>query len=248
MDRSSTITNFNFPHAAPSDSLPTDSLSPSVETAPPSADRSDKTAATQEAEENQRKRKRLIEDDGRSDAVSRFPLPKASRFQKRLASTADDGLDPQSRNADPVKPSKDPRSGSHDGSASTETEDQPAQLPLTVKEESPWTNYNTGYQVQLGGPVSVAERKGPGFGLVVIKQLSTANPNGKLSMLRLISGGSFLRCIEIFHFEEVLHVVSEYMTMSLLQIVAAPRYPHESHVAAIIGQVSSSYREIQPWC
>jgi len=30
--------------------------------------------------------------------------------------------------------------------------------------------------------------------------------------------------------------------MSLLQIVAAPRYPRKSHVAAIIGQVNSSYR------
>lgn len=63
-------------------------------------------------------------------------------------------------------------------------------------------------------------------------------------MLRLIPGGSFIRCIEIFRFEDVLHVVSEYMTMSLLQIVAGPRY-RESHVAAIIGQVNSSYRRTQ---
>lgn len=240
MDRDSIITNFNFPHVAPSDSLPTDNLSPSVETGQPSADRSNETIATQEAEENQRKRKRPTEDDGRNDAVSSFPLQEASRLQKRMAFTADDGLDPQSRNADPVKPSKDPHSGSQGGSASIETEVQPLQLPLTVKEESPWMYYNRDYQVELGGPVSVAERKGPGFGIVVIKQLSTANSSDKISMLRLLSGGSFIRCIEIFHFENVLHVVSEYMTMTLLQIVAAPRYPRENHVAAIIGQVSSS--------
>lgn len=236
MNRSSTITNVNFQPTAPSNSLPTDNLSPSVETAQPSADRSGKTNATQEAEENQGKRKRLTEDDGRKDAVSRFPLQEASRFPKRMAFTVNDGLDPQSRNADSVKPSKDPHSGSHDGSASTETQVQPVQL----------TKYNRDYQVELGGPVSVAERKAPDSGLVVVKQLSTATPDGKLSMLRLISGGSFIRCIEIFHFEDVLHVVSEYMTMSLLQIVAAPRYLRESHVAAIIGQVSPSYRETQP--
>lgn len=158
-----------------------------------------------------------------------------------MALTADDGSDPQSRNADPAKPSKEPHSGSRDGSASTETEVQPAQLPLTVKEQSPWTDYIRDYQVELGGPVSVAERKAPGFGLVIIKQLSTANPNRKLSMLRLISGGSFLCCLEIFHFEDVLHVVSEYMTMSLLQIVAAPRYPRKSHVA---GELSA--RSVHP--
>jgi len=111
MDRDSTSTNVNFLHVTPSDSLPTDDFSPSVETAQPSADRSDKTIATQETEENQRKRKRLTEDDGRKDAVSRFPLQEASRFQKRMAFTADDGLDPQSRNPDPVKPSKDLTAG-----------------------------------------------------------------------------------------------------------------------------------------
>jgi hypothetical protein len=242
MDRSSTITNFNFTNIQPSKPLPTDRLSPSDETARPSADRSDKTVATQEAEEKQRKRKRPTEDDGRNAAASRFAQLKASRSPKRKASAPEDGLDPPSGNAVPAKPSKDPPSGSHDGPASTEPDVQRFQLPLTVKDESPWTTYVRDYQVELGGPVSVAERKGPGLGLVVVKQLSTANADGKLSMLRLISDGSFIRCIEIFRFEDVLHVVSEYMTMSLLQIVAAPRYPRESHVAAIIGQVNLSYR------
>ena len=242
MDWSSTITNFNFTNTQSSEPLPSDRLSLSDKTAQPSADRSYETVATQEAEEKQRKRKRPTDDDGHNAAASRFPQLKASRFSKRKASATDDGLDPQSGNAVPVKPSKEPPSSSHDGSTSTEPEVQLFQLPLTVKDESPWTTYDRDYQVELGGPVSVAERKGPDLGLVVVKQLSTANADSKLLMLRVISGGSFTCCIEIFRFEDVLHVVSEYMTMSLLQIVAAPRYPHESHVAAIIGQVNSSYR------
>jgi hypothetical protein len=151
-------------------------------------------------------------------------------------------LDPLSGNAVPAKPSKDPPSGSYNRPASTEPDVQRFQLPLTVKDESPWTTYVRDYQVKLGGPISVAERKGPSLRLVVVKQLSTANIDGKLSILRLILGGSFIRCIEIFRFEDVLHIVSEYIIMSLLQIVAAPRYPRESHMAAIIGQVNLSYR------
>lgn len=241
MDRTSTVTNSNSLNSRPSEPLATDSLPPSDQTPQPSADRSHKTAATQEVEEKQRKRKRPPEEDGRNDAASRFPLQEASRFPKRNAPAADDGPDPQSHNAVPVKLSKDPPSGSHDRSAATETEVQRFQERFTVKDESPWTTYNRDYHVELGGPVSVAERRGPGFGLVVVKQLSIANADGKLSMLRLISGDSFVRCIEIFCFDDVLHVVSEYMTMSLLQIVAAPRYPRKIHVAAIIGQVSLSY-------
>lgn len=233
MDRSSTITNLNFTKLQPSELLPADSLSPS-----------DETVATQEAEKKQRKRKRPTKDDGHNAAVSRFPSPKASRFPKRKASATEDGLDPQCSNAVPAKPS----SGSHDGFASTEPQTQRFQLPLTVKDESPWTTYVRDYQVELGGLVSVAERKAPGFGLVIVKRLSTANTDGKISMLRLISRSSFIHCIEIFRFEDVLYVVSEYMTMSLLQIVAAPQYPRESHVAAIIGQVYLTYRRTQSRC
>ena len=33
----------------------------------------------------------------------------------------------------------------------------------------------------------------------------------------------FVNCVEIVHFKNVSHVISEHMTLSLLQIVAAPR-------------------------
>jgi len=122
-------------------------------------------------------------------------------------------------------------------------------LPLTVKDESPWKTYTKEYQIELGGLVTMAERKHPACGLVVVKELSGPSAKNKLLMLRhipeIVQTSNFVSCIEVFHFENVLHVVSEHMTISLLQIVAAPRYPRENHVAAIIGQVTRSCRSIQ---
>ena len=106
-----------------------------------------------------------------------------------------------------------------------------------MKDESPWNTYDQDYQIELGGPVTVAERRRPAYGLVVIKGFSGPSAKTKLSMLRQIPDSYFVSCLDVFYFENVLHVVSEHMAISLLQIVAAPRYPREHHVAAIIGQV-----------
>jgi len=129
---------------------------------------------------------------------------------------------------------------------------QPILLPLTVKDESPWETYNKEYQIELGGSVTVAERKHPASGLVVVKEFSGLSAETKLSMLRYIpdsiQSSCFVTCVEFFHFENGLYINSEYMMIFLLQIVAVPRYPRENHVAAIISQVTRLYRLLQYLC
>ena len=56
----------------------------------------------------------------------------------------------------------------------------------------------------------------------MIKKLLAPSTDAKLSMLRQIQDSFFVSCVEVFHFEDALYVVSEHMTISLLQIVAAP--------------------------
>lgn len=74
MDRNFTITNLNFTNAEPSEPLP-----PSDETARSPVNR--ETVVTQEAEEEQAKRKRLTEDDGHKAAAFRYPEAKTSQAQ-----------------------------------------------------------------------------------------------------------------------------------------------------------------------
>lgn len=227
MDRDSTITQFNFPNTEPSNQLPSESLlHPGATTSQP-AGGSRHTPATQKVQGKfEKKRKRPLEDIGRHAAGSRFPKSQV------LA-------EPESTNPTPAKklPTKDRPNPFRGVPASTIPGIQPFVLPLTVKEQSPWKSYDRDYQTELGGPVTVAERKEPASGLVVVKEFSRANAESRLSMLRQVLDSYFVSCIEIFHFEDRLYMVSEHMTMSLLQIVAAPRYPRENHVAAIIGQI-----------
>ena len=115
---------------------------------------------------------------------------------------------------------------------------QPDAPPLRVKDGSPWETYNKDYQLELGGLVTVAGRRCPVSELVVIKELLGSSTDATLSVLHQIQGSCFVNCVEIFHFRNALHVISEYMMMSLLQIVAAPQYPNENQVTAIIGQVN----------
>lgn len=115
-------------------------------------------------------------------------------------------------------------------------------LPLTVKEESLRKSYNRDYRSELDVSVIKAERKEPASGLAVVKEFSQASAKSRLSMLRQVLDTFSVSCVEIFHFKDMLYMISEHMPISFLQIVAAPQYPCENHVAAIISQVSGSYR------
>lgn len=243
MARDSTGTQLNFDGTGPADPA---SLSPSSDTAFQSTNESRPTMPTKDVvDELERKRKWPVEDEGRNDAKSRFPKLLPSRFQKSKASAeADNGQRPQDTNtvAAKVVPGKDALNGPHDVSVARRPQVQLFLVPLTVKDESPWKTYNKEYMIELGGFVTVAERKHPAHGLVLVKELSGPGVETKLSTLRLIpediQTSYFVSYVEVFHFENVLHIISEHMTISLLQIVVAPRYLRENHVAAIIGQVT----------
>lgn len=245
MARDSTGTQLNFYNTGPPDPIAPNSPSIFRDNALQSTNETRPVvpakAVTHRLDE---KRKRPVEDEGGDDIKSRFAKLLTSRSLKPEASAKTDiGHRPQDTNpiAAQALPGSDALNGPHDVSTTRRPPALPFQLPLTVKDDSPWKTYNKEYQVELGGLVTVAERKHPGYGLVVVKELSGPSSESKLKMLRsittIIQSGYFVSCVEVFNFENVLHVIFEHMTISLLQIVAAPRCPHENHVAAIIGQV-----------
>ena len=87
----------------------------------------------------------------------------------------------------------------------------------------------------------MTERRHSASELMMIKKLLNLSTDATLSVLHQIQGSCFMNCVEIFHFRNALHVISEYITMSLLQIVTAPQYLNENQVTAIIDQVNFSH-------
>ena len=251
MNRASDDTQFDLKNAGPSDPISTNSPPPSRKIAPQSTKRTRPAVPAKDVTgELKRKRERSSKDEGRNDNKTRFQKPHIPRFPKEgTFAKADNGNRLQANGSVATKAShgKDGLEGSHDVSNSTRP--QGHLLPLTAKDESPWKTYNKEYTIELGGLVNVAERKYPAHGQVGVKEFSGQDAESKLSRLRQIPedfrNRYFVTCIEVFNFHNALHLITEYMTISLLHIVKAPRYPREKQVAAIIGQVDSSIPQHQ---
>lgn len=118
-----------------------------------------------------------------------------------------------------------------------------------MKEESPWRTYDEGYNLRVGGLVTVAKKKRPASTMaatggrpaspvVAVRKLSGPSRSENVSRLLQIQGEYFVKCTEAYEFGADLYIVLKHMSISLIQIVAAPIHPQETHVAAIVGQVS----------
>ena len=245
INRASIDTQLDFNNAGPADPIPTDNLSFSRHTASQSTNGTNPAVPAKDVTDVlKRKRKRSSRDDSRHDNRNRFHEPVTSRFpQNGISAKADKASCLRGDDSVVWKACQGEGAlkGPQNVSTSTRPPVQPFLLPLTVKDASPWKSYNKEYTVELGGLVIVAERKHPAHGLVVVKEFSGHDAGSKLSRLRQIPeeirNSYFLSHCEIFNFQNALHVITEYMTIFLFQIVAAPRYPREKQVAAIIGQI-----------
>lgn len=106
-----------------------------------------------------------------------------------------------------------------------------------IKKESPWRIYDGGYELRVGGLVTVAKKKRPVSEVVAIRKLSGSSRNDNLSTLFQVQGEYFVKYTKAYESEADLYIVLEHMPISLVQVVAAPVHPRETHVAAIVGQV-----------
>ncbi|KAL8832496.1 MAG: hypothetical protein Q9191_000223 [Dirinaria sp. TL-2023a] len=112
-----------------------------------------------------------------------------------------------------------------------------------TKKESSWRSYDEGYNLRVSELVTVAKKKRSNSGVakrhsasevVAVKKLSDSSRNISLSMLLRVQGEYFVRCTNAYEFEAELYVVLEHMSISLIQVVAAPVHPKETHVTSIM--------------
>lgn len=234
-----TQVNLKDPHAHPlvSSDVPPESGNPS-----PSRNTQD-SSNTHNDTAAKSKRNRTYPDqegDGRTANSSdrTHPISKRPGIKQdtgKVQSSPPSGLHPSSQPAPANETSrKDGATGNLNGKVSFE-----------VKEESPWRSYDEGYDLRVSGLVTVAKKKRSGITakgrpaskVVAVRKLSGSGRNTSLSILLRVQGEYFVRCTDTYEFGAELYVVLEHMLISLVQVVAAPVHPKETHVSAIVGQV-----------
>lgn len=108
---------------------------------------------------------------------------------------------------------------------------------LKARKESPWDSYREVLNLDLNGPVTVAERNSPHSGLVAIKVFPSTAAEMVLYRHQQVKHDNIVNVLDAFTTETSLYIVLEHLPISLMQIVEGPKYPTEQHLAAILQQV-----------
>ena len=151
----------------------------------------------------------------------------------------------------PRKAAKRKRRGSSEGNlVETNAGPQDLILPMAadagirpqdyveMRYESPWKSLQKVYELKLDGFIAVAIRKPPSCELVTVKNISGPDKERKVKMLQRIQHANFVAFQESFHFEDSVHIILDYVPLSLAQLVSSPAYPTEPQLASILAQVS----------
>lgn len=108
--------------------------------------------------------------------------------------------------------------------------------PFTnARKESPWEIYKKHFDLDLNGPVTVAQGK---VGLVAVRTFTVVAAEKALYMHGRVRHFNIVEALEAFTTETSFYIVLEYMPISLYQVVESAKYPTESELAAILRQVS----------
>ena len=106
------------------------------------------------------------------------------------------------------------------------------QLP-PVRVESPWNPYISLRHLERGGQVTVAYSRKIPVHMVVIKELLSDN----FMELRKCQHENLLTTIEVYRFQGVFFVITDYTAATLKQVISIPLHLEELHVSATCRQV-----------
>jgi hypothetical protein len=168
------------------------------------------------------------------------PVEESRRSDSPTGRTLPEGATPN-----PKKRRYPPRRDDEHQAASAE----PSRLPvihesrhsaawdLRARKASPWDFYEKVFNLDLNGPVTVAQRKAPLSGLVAVKTFSLPAAEKALFMHKRARHDCIVEALDAFTTDTSFHVILEHMPVSLEQIVHGAKYPTERQLATILGQV-----------
>ncbi|KAH6672611.1 kinase-like domain-containing protein [Halenospora varia] len=108
---------------------------------------------------------------------------------------------------------------------------------LKARKESPWGSYTEVLNLNLNGPITVAERKSPHSGLVAIKVFPSTAAEKALYRHQHIKHDKIVTVLDAFTTETSLYIVLEHLPISLRQVVEGAKYPTERQLAAMVQQI-----------
>jgi hypothetical protein len=115
--------------------------------------------------------------------------------------------------------------------------------PPTMLDGFPWEKYESdNYERDLAGWVTVAVRRADPCELVAVKELPRKHAADLLPIWDTLWHENVVTVLDLFRTDEAFYVVLEHTAISLHQIVRSPRYPNETQLAAILGQVRADVR------
>ncbi|KFZ13089.1 hypothetical protein V502_06774, partial [Pseudogymnoascus sp. VKM F-4520 (FW-2644)] len=96
--------------------------------------------------------------------------------------------------------------------------------------------YEKVINLDLNGPVTVAQGKARHAGLVAVRAFPFAAAKKALYMHGRVRHSNIVEALDAFTTETSLYIVLEHMPISLYQIVESAKYPTEPELAAILRQ------------
>ncbi|KAE9570106.1 hypothetical protein CGMCC3_g13665 [Colletotrichum fructicola] len=121
-------------------------------------------------------------------------------------------------------------------------QDQQNNILVPVSAGAPWSHYDRKFSVDFGSRRQVTKSRKTA-GKFMIRTVSGPNTEEHLIYIRSIRHPSLEHVEEIFTEDTLdglnnLHIVTEYMAVSLLQVYRSPAYPTEPELSSILEQVS----------
>ena len=109
--------------------------------------------------------------------------------------------------------------------------------PPPILIERPWNTYTSLHPLERGGRVIAACTRQVPIKMVTVKKLSSEN----LKELGKCQHDNLLTIIELYRFEGIFFVITDYTVATLKQIIAIPLPLEELHISATCRQASSYY-------
>jgi hypothetical protein len=115
---------------------------------------------------------------------------------------------------------------------------------IKVHLATPWRSYKRWYNIELDTSVTICQKIPPTAEVFGIRKINDSAAMQHLESINGIQHKYFLHCLEVFVVNGALYTVSEYVDISLKEIIRCPAHLDDAQLASIIFQVMLPYPSV----